>query len=732
MDKGKLSDGKRYTFVIIILDIYRSSEILEKYPKTGPITLGRFKKFCEEEIYSSKICFVYPEYDGFRLFFYGDNKIQEAIDVISIISNKIDFFNKTISLIPYNLEFRAAIGICALIYRNDQSEIVDKTKNQIYKLKDQAKGNEILITDGIYNMLSKSQKRYFCFEKIYDLSNQYVIFKLHSNPSFSISIQETTNAVIALKETSEKFRSEIKSFSKDNLEKIIEIYTYIHFIKFLNRLVLDCSDIDFFSENIISGLKYLHYLKKAEKIISGLISFVRERFFDITDKKLIIIFNGISNQLEWFYELELNKEIEKIEFVLKQKEKFNLTKINQLLFEKNQKICLKLIEKSLTGDNDKDRHYYVKKLLYLYFDNLILYIVTAKDPVDTNDKIPRLKDILWKHLYLFYYNNIIYRKKGIEDLTMTRIPYINRKFEDFLLILGKRNLTDIKKIIDKYSEQDKINIARALVFHINKNVVIWSIENLELKDLWELIAAPETTLERLWLIYKINRKKFEDIDKILFFTCVFERIKRELISASSYGEIELVGKFLEEFSKSNFCVIDNYFIRLDELKLIFKHKLEIMNKPLDLFEKIFGNIYQSIEEIERETDLSFVSKFIKKLKPWIQLDLAKQGFFTIYFICQQKNYYIAKASLKRLNPAQVPDVLKKGILNPNIFFELADIRKFFVRSNTIKLLLKHKLANEKHYNAYKKYLSDSDLKEIKPYVNAAIKILIERDLKKRS
>lgn len=732
MNREKLIEGNRYQFVMLSLDVFNSAEMLRNYSKNGHITLLKFQTFCKD-IYEITECLSALQNNGFELLFFGQNKVQNAIEVISKISNSIDFFNKTISLIPYNLEIRCAIGSCLLIYKSEVSLTIHREKNPVCRILNQANAGDILIIDNIYSQLSRDQKRYFYFEKIY---NQYIIFKADTAFLFNRYIDETNNVIEALGRASEKFRFELKGFSEDCLGTLIDIYKYIDIFKTLIQIVLECNDIEFFSKNVSAGNKFIYKLKAVKKIVSESINFADKKYNELSDEKLFIIFNGISNQLEWFDDVELNDEIEKLDFILDEKKSSKFKRLDQLISEKNQTNCSKLIDNLLSCNDQHKQYYYVKRILYLYFEDLILYIISAKADNSKKDKLDQLKNILWEHLHLFYCNGAYPGKKNTR-LSFTRIPYISEKFEDFLVMLGKNHLHSIVKMIAKYDEADQGIIAKALSFHGSPDIVNWSIKHIGMEDLWELVASPETPLPKLWQIYKeiLRRKESKDFDKVLFFTCLFEKIKKELIRTNRIEDIELIEKFLKEFLSSKFCVMEHYNYRLEELQLLYKHKVEVLNKPDNIFEKMFNKITQSIKGISikklpKEMDLPDSAESLKKLKPWVQLQLAKQGFFPVHFICQQKDLDIARAALKKLTPANIPNLFSKGFLNHEVFFELANMRKFFVNSFTVKALLKHKLATKKHYNAYRKFLNDADLKEIKHYTNNVIKDLIKKDLKK--
>jgi hypothetical protein len=727
MINEKFMKGKRYHFVVMNVDVYESFEILSKYPKNGIITIAKFKAFCKE-IYKEKTCFEIQEQSGFILLFYGENKVQEAIEVVSSIYNQLEFFNKTISLIPYNLETRCVIGRSSLIYETKFSQMINRKRNHVYKICSQAYAGEILITDRIYNQLSSDQKRYFYFNKLFE---RYFLYKVDTTFLFNKFIQETSNVIKAMKMIAEKFKFELKDFSIENLDRLIDIYKYINILKILNRIVLDGNDMEFFSENLNEGYKFLYKLKNAERVIGDLVDYV-EKNSEQEDDKLFIIFNGISNQLEWYNNIELRDEIERLEFILENRKISNLTKLESLIAEKNEDNCNRLLESLLSCEDHHKQYFLVKRILHLYFGELILYVIAIKAEEDKKDQLACLSNILWEHLYLFYYNS---SNNQSVPLSLTRIPYISKRFEDFILILVKKNLADVVKLVEKYDAHSRGIIAKALFFNRNNEIVRWSIKNIEIEDLWELVASPEVPLPKLWQIYNeiLSREETGDFEKNLFFTCVFEKMKTEIINAGNYEDIKLIEKFLDEFIQSDFSVIDHYTSRLDEIQVLYKHKLEVFNKPDNIFEKAIDSISQSIKKMgsNKEIGLQYNSESLEKLKPWVQLQLAKHGFFSIYFICQQKDIHIARAALKRLRPTNIVSLLNKGFLNYEVFFELADMRKFFVHSVTVKALFKYKLTTKKHYTMYRKFLEDVDLREIRNYTNPTIKKLIDGDLSKK-
>jgi hypothetical protein len=724
MDEKKLPNEGKYEFVVLCVDIYNYTEIMQNYPQyITQYQTGVQKIYIE--IYQRKTYAEISLDDGFIAFFYGDNKIQDAIEVISEILKKIDSFNESLNPFPFNLEIRASLGIDTLTFepKNDFTK-----ENYILKLMKQSRPGDLLITDIIFNQLSKNQKNFFYFEKLYEY---FAIFNLKKRLFIEPHFQEAINVIQSLRIISEKLKAELKDFSKDNLDKIINIYEVIDKIKRLKKIIIECMDINFLSRNIDEGIKFLEMLKETENIIIDLKKYIEEEFLDLKEKLEIIIFDGILNQLEWFDEIELNEEIDKLEFILNKKKSGDNRELKVLYEEKVNNNFDKLIIK-ISDLNDPNQFYNLRRIIYGYFNELIRHIITKKNvesDLDTqNDESIELSDILWRHLYLFAFNDIYWKDKS-EIPTYRRIPYINEKFQNFFIIIKENSTCKIMDLIAKFSDPDKTIIAKALSFHNNKEIVKWSLKSLKWEDIWHLIAFPETPVSILWLMYKelISRKEFKETDKTLFFICVFERIKNKLISSFNIEVIELSAKFLEEFQKSDFFVLDEYYYRIEELGMIFKSKLNMLGISQNTFKEILKNKRKEIEGIDREIKTISDIHLLENMPPWIKLKLAKQGFFTIFFVCQ-KNYYIAKAALKRTPISEIPKILKKKTLNQKIFFELAETGKFFTNSYTVKLLLKQKLCNEKLYSKYKKYLDRKDLREIRPYVNLTIRKKIDKDL----
>jgi hypothetical protein len=321
-----------------------------------------------------------------------------------------------------------------------------------------------------------------------------------------------------------------------------------------------------------------------------------------------------------------------------------------------------------------------------------------------------------------------YNKDKIEYLQILRIPNYQKKFKIFLEIIREDNLDEIMRLLNELDIIDRNRILKALSFSNKREIFLWSLKDLKLNDLWEIIADPGTSIEKLWLIFlEMKKTNISQFEMKLFFACIFEKMKNELIWSSKLKKIKIIKRLYYEFLKFEFSAEPDFSTRFEEIFIILKKKMDIIDESDIFFEKLVNNLKKRDLLYKKEDDFPIPIKNMLNKLPWVQLQFAKAGYFQKDFICHD-NYYIAKAALEWLHPSETETVLHKKIKNYQIFFELADNKKFFTEKNAVKALLKYSLAQPKHYEIYRKGLNNIDLKEIYPYANPNIKRLIKNDL----
>lgn len=697
--------------VLLRVDSLLHNPMLKTQPlgKIGWL-LSHYLDFIEVIITQYKGFRVYSDVDGSIWAFWGNKLHDRAVSAgIELISRQADFNkNKNSNPFTVNLKPRLAAHCSVVDIGTPNEKTYIRFKNYITDLeKYHTSSGTLTVTDILYQELSNHLKKSLKYERVYDNDTTYSYAGLFEKAP--VSSNEMENLYI-----------KVRDYTEILLESIDILATS-------PGVALDPSDLRRYVERIYKNYDYLY-----------------RRVSDYDMGWPAEYFNKLIEHIKSFLKKEktLFEKLEELPVILKGALNPTLVSIRDFVGStriypiSNLDLLLKQLQRVPEGiAPDTILEEYMREKIAAFVKANDFQEETTFAELFLNPRLKeKLKTFIETQTQLSLYLDLIPQLWRLADFVRIedRNALQNQKFSPILshdpqkgkyfkvveqLLLRESN-PDRNQVENLFNEQGipqpdvkemdiYIALKCLLIDHPGAGVRQYVFNNIQFKELWNIIAYSKTPIETVKEIAgHLALSKDEDRMKV-FFDLTLLRLVNNLYDPMFSNMLPQIKAIIEIFYEFGFFIETGYFRRLNDLSIRFKEKVG---------GKEIGILTDSMKKLEKEYEETGGNpttepKILNELPLAVQRKLARDGHYPKFF-CTSSNNAIADEVNRHINYNNIGRFASITAINGPLFNKVLHRDGLFTLNSVIIAALCNPKCNMEFATRYASKLNRADLQKL--------------------